>query len=132
MPKTVYQLLEEATRRIRSATPDEVADAVLAGEFVVVDVREPSEFESGHIPGAINIPRGWLELKADPTWRAYDARLGPEKTVLVYCTVGPRSVLAAAALQELGYADVTDLDKGLVGWENAGYPVRRPEDVPVG
>jgi rhodanese-related sulfurtransferase len=132
MPKTVEQLLREAKRRIRNATPDEVADTVLSGELTVVDVREPEEFERGHIPGALNIPRGWLELRADPTWRAHDERLAPDKPVLVYCTVGPRSILAAAAIHELGYANVTNLEEGLVAWEKAGYPVMQPEGAPVG
>jgi rhodanese-related sulfurtransferase len=131
MSKTVEQLVGEAKRRIRSATPDEVADTVLSGELVVVDVREPDEFEKGHIPGAVNIPRGWLEFKADPTWRAYDERIAPDKPLLVYCTIGGRSALAAAALQELAYANVTNLENGFEAWKNAGYPVKRPEAAPV-
>jgi rhodanese-related sulfurtransferase len=132
MPKTVEQLLRDAKRRIRNARPDEVADKVLSGELLVLDVREPEEFEQGHLPGALNIPRGWLELRSDPTWRAHDERLVPDKSVLVYCTVGPRSILAAAALRELGYANVTNLDEGLVAWKNAGYPVTQPEGAPAG
>jgi rhodanese-related sulfurtransferase len=132
MAKTVEQLLSEARRRIRNATPDEVADAVLSGELLVLDVREPEEFEQGHLPGALNIPRGWLELRADPSWRAHDERLTPDEPVLVYCTVGPRSILAAATLRELGYTNVANLDEGLVAWKNAGYPVIQPEGAPVG
>jgi rhodanese-related sulfurtransferase len=132
MAKTVEQLLSEARRRIRNATPDEVADTVLSGELLVLDVREPEEFEQGHLPGALNIPRGWLELRADPTWRAHDERLAPDKPVLVYCTVGPRSILAGAALRGLGYTSVTNLDEGLVAWKNAGYPVTQPEGAPAG
>jgi rhodanese-related sulfurtransferase len=132
MPKTVEQLVGEAKRRIRSATPDEVADTVLSGELVVVDVREPDEFEKGHIPGAVNIPRGWLEFKADPTCPAYDERIAADQPLLVYCTIGGRSALAAAALQELDYANVTSLEGGFEAWKDAGHPVKRPEPTPVG
>lgn len=104
MPKTVGQLVEEAKRLIRSAPAEEVADRVLSGELIVLDVREPDEFEQGHLPGALNIPRGWLEFKADPTCPAYDERIAPAKPILVNCIIGGRSALAAAALRELGYA----------------------------
>lgn len=132
MPKTVEQLVGIAERRIRSATADDIADSVLSGEIVVVDVREPDEFEQGHIPGAVNIPRGWLEFKADPTCPAYDERIGPDKPILIYCPFGGRSALATAALQELEYANVTNLEGGLEAWKNAGYPVERLEGAPVG
>jgi rhodanese-related sulfurtransferase len=132
MPKTVDQLVDEAKRRIRSATPDEVADLVLSGELVVVDVREPDEFEKGSIPGAVNIPRGWLEFKADPTCPAYDERISPDKPLLVTCAIGGRSALAVAALHELDYANVTNLEDGFEAWKNAGYPIARPEAAPVG
>jgi rhodanese-related sulfurtransferase len=54
------------------------------------------------------------------------------KPLLVYCTIGGRSALATAALQELDYADVTNLEEGFEGWKSAGYPVKRPETAPVG
>jgi rhodanese-related sulfurtransferase len=126
MPKTVEQLVKEAKRRIRSAPADEVADTVLSGEFVVVDVREPDEFEQGHIPGALNMPRGWLEFKADPTCPAYDERIAPDRPILVNCIIGGRSALAAAALHELGYANVTNLEDGFEAWKSAGYPITTP------
>lgn len=132
MPKTVERLVDEAMRRIRSATPDEVAAMVLSGELVVVDVREPDEFEKGHIPGAVNIPRGWLEFKADPTSPAYDERIAADKPLLVYCTIGGRSALATAALQELDYANVTNLEDGFEAWKDADYPVERTRAAPVG
>lgn len=132
MPKTVEQLVDEAKRRILSATPGDVVDAVLAGEVLVVDVVEPDEFEAAHIPGAVNIPRGWLEFKADPTCPVYDERIAPDKPVLLSCTIGGRSALAAVALLELGYEDVTHLKGGFEAWKSTGYPVERPEAVPVG
>jgi rhodanese-related sulfurtransferase len=131
MPKTVEQLVEKARRQIRNATADEVADTVLSGELVVVDVREHDEFERGYIPGAVNIPRGWLEFKADPACPAYDERIAPDKPVLFYCTIGGRSALAAAALQEIDYANVTNLEAGFEAWKSAGYPVKRPDAAPV-
>lgn len=131
MPRTVEQLVEEARHRIRNATPDEVAGAVLSGKLVVVDVRESDEFESGHISGAINIPRGWLEFKADRTCPAYDERLERDKPILVYCPFGGRSALATAALKELGYANVMNLAGGLDAWTRSGYPVEQPEAAPV-
>lgn len=131
MSRTVEHLVEQARRRIRSASPHDVAASVLAGELLVVDVREPDEFEQGHIPGAINIPRGWLEFKADPTCPAYDDRIAPDTPLLVSCTVGGRSALAAAALHELEYANVTNLERGLEGWRDAGYPVTRPRAAPA-
>jgi rhodanese-related sulfurtransferase len=127
MPKTVEQLVDEAKRRIRSAPPEAVADTVLSGRLLVVDVREPDEFEKGHIPGAVNIPRGWLEFKADPTCPAYEQRIAPDKPILVTCAIGGRSALAAAALQELEYTNVTNLEDGFEAWKTAGYAVERPE-----
>jgi rhodanese-related sulfurtransferase len=131
MPKTVEQLIGEAKLRIRSVRPEEVAATVLAGEIVVVDVREPDEFEGGHLPFAVNIPRGWLEFKADPTCPVYDRRVAPDLPLLLYCTIGGRSALAAAALQELDYASVSSLEGGFEGWKAAGYPVRGAEVVSV-
>ncbi|HEU0304412.1 MAG TPA: rhodanese-like domain-containing protein [Gaiellaceae bacterium] len=131
MAKTVELMVSEAKRRIRNATPEEVADDVLAGGLVVVDVREPDEFEQGHIPGAVNIPRGWLEFRADPTCPAYDQRIAPDGRLLVTCAIGGRSALAAAALQELDYANVTNLEFGFEGWRKAGYPIRQPAGAPV-
>jgi rhodanese-related sulfurtransferase len=131
MPKTAEQLVDAAKRRIRSATPEEVVDAVLSGELLVVDVREPDEFEKGHIPSAVDIPRGWLEFRADPTCPAYDERIASDKPLLVYCAIGGRSALATAALQELEYANVTNLEHGFEGWKRAGYPVEQPEAAPV-
>jgi rhodanese-related sulfurtransferase len=132
MPRTVEDLVDEAKRHIRSVSPDAIADKVLSGELVVVDVREPDEFAQGHIPGAIHIPRGWLEFKADPSCPAYDERIARDTPVLVYCPFGGRSALAAAALQELEYTNVTNLEGGLAAWQDAGYAITPPEAAPVG
>ncbi len=123
--KTVDQLVEEARRRIAGVTSDEIAEDVASGRVLVVDVREPDEWEQGHIPQAINIPRGWLEFKADPATPFADARLHPGRPILVHCAAGKRSALACAALQDMGYAAVRSLEGGFEAWQKAGYPTIR-------
>lgn len=131
MPRTVEQLVADAKRRVRSAGPDEVAEAILAGRALVVDVREPDEFERGRIPGSVNVPRGWLEFRADPACPVHDERLAPERPLVVCCAIGGRSALAAAALEELGYAEVTNLEGGFEAWKAAGYTVEPGEVTTV-
>jgi rhodanese-related sulfurtransferase len=93
-------------------------------EAVVVDLREPAELEaSGMIPGAIHIPRGMLEFRADATSSYYNDALAPEKPVLLYCASGGRSALAGAALKSLGYCNVGHLDGGFNAWKEAGLEI---------
>src|SRR6185436_10184738 len=97
---------EEAKRRI------EEDDASL----VLIDVREPEAFRARHLPGARNIPRGELELRAD--------RELPDPTtrILTYCQFGKVSTLAAHTLRTMGYQRTVALDGGLEAWVQAGYP----------
>jgi rhodanese-related sulfurtransferase len=123
--------LKEMIARARSAAreipPAAVKDGVDGGEIdLVVDVREPREWQQGHVPGALNVPRGLLELKADPESPVADPALARrEASVVLYCTKGPgaRSLLAAETLSEMGFANVAVLAGGLNGWREAGLPV---------
>jgi rhodanese-related sulfurtransferase len=91
---------------------------------VVVDVREADErVATGSIPGAVHVPRGLLEFRADPSHPSHDPRLDPAADVLVYCAAGSRSALAAATLRALGYARVAHLDGGVTAWIDADLPV---------
>jgi alkyl hydroperoxide reductase subunit AhpC/rhodanese-related sulfurtransferase len=113
----------------------QAADALNRGEVrVVVDVREPGEFREEHIPDAVNIPRGLLELRADPASPVADPTLseGQADRILVYCAKGPgaRSLLAAQTLTTMGYERVEVLGGGLLAWNEAGLPVDRA-DVPA-
>ena len=125
LKKTSEQMVEEARRRITSVTPDEVAEVVASGQVLVVDVREREEWDQGHIPQAIHVPRGELEFRADPASPLADPRLHPGRRILVHCALGKRSALATATLQEMGYEGVLNLEGGFEAWKEAGYPVSR-------
>jgi len=90
---------------------------------VLVDIRERDEYEQGFIPAAHWIPRGFLEMKIE------DLVPEREREVILYCAGGTRSVLAARALQELGYSKVASMAGGFRGWKNAGYAFDRPRTM---
>jgi rhodanese-related sulfurtransferase len=113
---TVKELVEEAKAGIKTISPTEANTMFGKSGVVFLDVREPDEFKAGHIPGAINIPRGLLE-----------SRIGeqiPDKntTIVVYCRSGVRSALASATLVKMGYIGVLNMDGGWKAWQDAGYP----------
>ena len=85
--------------------------------FYLVDVREESEWAKGHIPGAIHLSRGVLEVKIE------QAIPDPDAPVILYCGGGNRSALAAESLQKMGYTQVASMNDGFRGWVGAGYPV---------
>ena len=120
MPVDINELVAAARSRIREVEPGDC----LAGEARVVDVREPAEFAQGHLPGAVNLPRGVLEFQI----RAHPAIAGRTTgssalPLLLYCLTGGRSALAADSLGQLGFEDVRSLAGGLQAWRNAGLPV---------
>lgn len=122
--KTAHDLVLAAKQRCREINADTAA-AALAGADVVIDVREPDEFAAGHLPGAINLPRGLLEFKVSnsPALERRDLR------VLLYCSTGGRSALAACSLLDMGYLDVTSIAGGFDAWRAAGHPIAKPAEV---
>lgn len=96
-------------------------------ELMLVDVRESSEYEQGHLPGAMLIPRGILEAAADPGYPKHipEFAAARDRRVVVYCATSGRSAMAAAVLQMMGYRNVLSLAGGFSEWENSGLPVRR-------
>lgn len=125
LTKTVEDLVAEAKAGIEAVSPDEIAGEVRAGDVAVIDVREQDEWEGCHIQGAIHVPRGWLEFKADPGSPFADPRLDPATRFVVHCAAGKRSALATARLREMGYEHVVNLEGGIEAWEKAGHPVER-------
>jgi len=85
---------------------------------LVVDVRRRDEWDEGHIPGAVHIPRGSLESRVEK------ATPDRERPVVVYCSVGERSAFAARTLGELGYEDVSSLNGGFTEWKRNGFPIQ--------
>ncbi len=124
MGKTAAELVGDAKSRIENLSPDEVESEIRQGDAVLVDIREAEELDAaGRIPGAVHVPRGMLEFRADPTSPYHQAPLDPSKRVILHCASGGRSALAAAALQEMGYDKVAHLDGGIGAWKEAGKPV---------
>ena len=126
MSLTVRDLIAAARARIREIQPAELLELQKFG-CPVVDVREPEEFAEGHIPGAVNIPRGLLEFEVDG--HPAVALSHRERPVVLYCLSGGRSALAAEALLRLGFANPMSLDHGILGWEDAGHPVVTPSQA---
>ena len=121
MVMSAAEMVRDAMGRIEIVAPDSVADDVASGAIVVLDVREPVEWEH-HIAGAIQVPRGLLEFVADPASPRHDEQLDPMSRIVVYCNSGGRAALAALRLQELGFTDVASIAGGFTGWKDAGLP----------
>jgi adenylyltransferase/sulfurtransferase len=115
------QLVALAKSQIVETTPQALSQRLSNGASpLVIDIREREEYEQGHVPGALFIPRGFLELRIEQ--HAYD----PETPIVLYCAGGVRSALAARNLQEMGYSHVESLIGGFGGWRAAGLPVTVP------
>jgi rhodanese-related sulfurtransferase len=119
--KTVAELIAEANAQLENVSPRDAAAEAAAGKAVLVDVREPVEWEH-HIEGALQVPRGLLEFVADPTSPKHKPQLDPAGRVIVYCRSGSRAALACATLKTMGYENVANLEGGFGAWQAAGLP----------
>ncbi len=118
------QLVALAKSQIIETRPRDLNQRLQNGSSpLVIDIREREEFEQGHVPGALFIPRGFLELRIEQ--HAYD----PDTPIVLYCAGGVRSALAARNLQEMGYSHVESLIGGFGGWRGAGLPVTVPRPM---
>ncbi|WP_438030483.1 molybdopterin-synthase adenylyltransferase MoeB [Sorangium sp. So ce233] len=124
MPTTYSDLISDVRKSIRELSLSELKrrldDKV---PMVLLDVREKEEFRAGYIPGAISIPRGFLEMQVEQKL--------PDKSahIVAYCAGGTRSALAAKTLQELGYTNVESANPGFVRWKDLNYPVELPPSL---
>lgn len=126
MTLTAKDLIADARRRIVEIEPAAFVNAA-PENAVLLDVREPGEFATGHLPGAINIPRGVLEfeIEAHPAVGCVTdpAVADRQRPVVVYCRSGGRAALAAQSLMQLGFTDVRSIAGGIMGWTAAGLTV---------
>jgi rhodanese-related sulfurtransferase len=124
--RTVEELLAAARARLERLGPEEARAAVERDGALLLDIRsQPERERDGVIPGALHHERNVLEWRADPACAHHDPALAGdlERPVIVVCDAGYQSSLAAAVLQDLGYARATDLDGGFQAWRAAGLPV---------
>ena len=114
---TVKEIVSEAKKQICEISVSEAKEIFDKGGPVFLDCRTSKEYKMGHIPGSINIPRGFLEFKID--------KQIPDKAtpILMYCKKGGRGCLATCTLCKMGYKNVKNIDGGWMAWEKAGYPV---------
>ena len=124
MIKTASQLVSEVKPNIVEVTVDDLAEK-LAQDIVLIDVREPGEYAEGHIAGAVNFPRGVLEMKLHlhPEFKDLEEPLEQLNKHQIYlvCRSGARSTLAAEALQRLGFDKVCSVTGGMMAWNEKGF-----------
>lgn len=127
MGKTFRQMVGEARSGVNVLSPQEAKTEIDKGA-TVIDVREPDEVaESGTVLGAKNIPRGVLEIKADTELPMKDPELQDrDQKVIVTCGAVARATLAAKALNDMGFTDVSIIDGGVGGWKEAGFEIAAP------
>lgn len=124
MPTTYTDLMAETRKQVRSVTLDEIKRRLeTKAPMVLLDVREKDEVRAGYIPGAVSIPRGFLEIQVEQKLTDKNA------PIVVYCAGGTRSVLAAKTLAELGYTNVESANPGFVRWKDLGYPQELPPNL---
>lgn len=127
MPTTYPELIARARRETKEVSLDELRRRLDAEEpYTVVDVRETEELRGGFIPGAISIPRGFLEIQVEGRLPDKDAK------IVTYCAGGTRSALAARTLAELGYPNVETANPGFTRWKELGFPVETARQAPDG
>jgi rhodanese-related sulfurtransferase len=125
MGKSVKDLVAAANAVVPRVTVDEARQKIDDGALVV-DVRDAAEVEqSGKIAGAVHIPRGMVEFRADPDTPYYNDNFAKDRTVVLYCASGGRAALSGQALKEMGYEEVYNLG-GFNDWAESGGAVDKP------
>jgi molybdopterin/thiamine biosynthesis adenylyltransferase/rhodanese-related sulfurtransferase len=125
------EIMRQARRQVSEWTPSQVHESLAVQhevgrehqEIVLIDVREKHEWNEGHIPGAIHVPRGYLELQIE------EAIPDKSKTVVLYCAGGVRSLIAGVTLQQMGYQNPISMSGGFGQWKGNGYPFVQPRTM---
>ncbi len=118
--RTSDQIVKEAKASIKEVSVGDVKKMIdNKDKIIILDVRDKDEFETGYIPGALNLSRGMLEFKINTMIPDRNAR------IIVYCGVDLRGPLAAKTLNEMGYINAVNINGGLKAWKAAGYPITK-------
>ena len=114
-----HDLVADAKKKITEISPVDAATKVKTGDAIIVDVREKDEWDESHIPNAVHMSRGTLELEIE------DKFPDRNKTIICHCGGGGRSALVAESLQRMGYKNVRSMAGGLKAWKVAGLPITK-------
>ena len=119
-PPRFLKIVDDARTRIRETNVNEIKSRMDRGDtFILVDVREESEFAKDHLPGAIHMGKGVIERDVEQKVADLNAEM------VLYCGGGFRSALAADNLQKMGYTNVISMDGGIRDWREKGYPLTK-------
>jgi rhodanese-related sulfurtransferase len=119
-PPRFLKIVDDARTRVRETTVDDIKARLDRGDtFILVDVREESEFARDHLPGAIHMGKGVIERDVEQKVPDLNAEM------VLYCGGGFRSALAADNLQKMGYTQVISMDGGIRDWREKGYPLTK-------
>lgn len=132
--KNFLELIKGCLTEVRAIMPWDLEARLEANpDLLIVDVREPYEFEAMHIEGSLNVPRGVLESACEWDYEETVPALveARDREVVVVCRSGYRSVLAAHSMQVIGYRDVVSLATGLRGWKDYDQPLVAGDGQPV-
>jgi len=112
------RIVEDAKKRVREVSIEDTKTRLDCGDkFVLVDVREESEYAKDHLPGAIHLGKGVIERDIEGSVPELNT------PIVLYCGGGYRSALAADNLQKMGYTNVLSMDGGIRGWREKHYPL---------
>ena len=135
--KTAQEYISEIKTKIVEVNTQQLLTAMLTPEVIIIDVREHEEFLTGHIEGAVNLPRGVLEMKIHEhpsvshhcEWQLALNELA-EKEIYLICRTGGRSALAAASLLNMGFTKPYSVAGGMIQWQQDGFPVIPHKEMP--
>ncbi len=126
MAKSLKDYVDAALEVVTEIEPAEVLAKAESDAYRILDVREPEEYADGHIPGAYNIPRGFLEVRADHVHHKQDPTMQDRSQKFIcYCGGGHRSAMACKTLLEMGFAEALSVKGGWTGWEEFGGPIEK-------
>lgn len=118
-PSRYQQLVAAAKKNITEIEPNDAAKKAETGEAIIIDVRDREEWDEGHIPNAVHLSRGTIELDIE------EKVPDPNAVIICHCGGGGRSALAAESLRKMGYKNVRSMAGGLKAWKASGLPTTK-------